>query len=605
MRGVSKAPMCHFDAYKSKHWHQRHHKAGLKHSGSLLLRRGMLLALVMLGMAKALAQQAPRPDAGSLQEPQSQLPQLPAPGSPAIVLPPLPSAPLAAVPLRITPRSFRFVGNTIFDQAHLAGLLVDAVGQPTTFTGLNELANRLGKYYREQGYLLTEVYLPEQVLQTDGGEVTFAVIEARVGRVRVQLDETQGSASYARRVLAYNLRPGMLITEYLLDKPVLLLRDLAGMEASASVEPGEKLGEADVTVTVRSLGTQVDAAVGANNHGSGSVAATQLHVDLNVSNALGRGDVFSARLQQGEAGNSQLYRLGYMVPVGAAGTRLAVNTAHTSYALGRQFAALGASGKADITGLSLTHPLVRARQHNVYGVIGLEHKRFEDLVNTPYNSSERQIVATRLGLLGNHVGAQIGAGSFSSYALTWTAGRLGMDAGTGAIDQGSGGERASGSFDKLNLEYQRIDYLSREVSLHLNLQSQQAGKNLASAEKMSLGGPNGVRGYPVGEGVGDSGTLINLEYRHQLPATAALAGAPLSLVLFYDHGVIQFHQDPAGLSTASNLQVLGAAGIGVLAGRSNKFRVSAHLAWRTTQVAPTTGDADQTPRVWVTAQKWL
>lgn len=577
----------------------------MKYVGSLTLQRSILSLLISLGMVEAMAQQAPRPDAGSLQEPQSQLPQLPEPGTPAIILPQLLPIPVAPLPQRITPQAFRFVGNTVFDQAHLAEQLTDAVGQATTLSGLNALASKLAEYYRQQGYLLTEVYLPEQVLQAEGGVVTFAVIEARVGRVRVQLDETHGSASYAQRVVAHNLQPGMLITEYLLDKPVLLLRDLAGIEASASVEPGEKLGDADVTVTIRSLGTKVDAVVGVNNHGSGSVAATQLHVDFNVSNALGRGDVFSARLQQGEAGNSQLYRLGYMVPVGPAGTRLAVNAAHTSYALGRQFAALGASGKADITGLSLTHPLVRARQHNIYGVIGLEHKRFEDLVKTPYNNSERQIVATRLGLLGNHVGALIGGSSFNSYALTWTAGRLGMDTGTQAIDQGSGGERASGSFDKLNLEYQRIDYLSREVSLHLNLQSQQAGKNLASAEKMSLGGPNGVRGYPVGEGVGDSGTLINLEYRHQLPATVALAGAPISLVLFYDHGVIQFHQDPAGLSTASNLQVLGAAGIGVLAGRSNKFRVSAHLAWRTTQAAPTTGDADQTPRVWVTAQKWL
>jgi hemolysin activation/secretion protein len=580
-------------------------KAGLKYSGSLFLRRGMLPTLIMLGGLGAMAQQAPRPDAGSLQEPQSPLPLLPAPGSPAIVLPALPSSPVAAVPLRITPRAFRFLGNTVFDQAHLANLLADAAGQATTLAGLNELANRVGKYYREQGYLLTEVYLPEQALKAEGGEVTFTVIEARVGRVRVELDETQGSASYARRVLAHNLRPGMLITEYLLDKPVLLLRDLAGMEASATVEPGEKLGEADVTVAVRSLGTQVDAAVGANNHGSGSVAATQLHADLNISNALGRGDVFSARMQQGEAGNSQLYRLSYTLPVGAAGTRLAVNAAHTRYALGRQFAALGASGKADIAGLSLTHPLVRARQRNIYGVIGLDHKRFEDLVSTPYNNSERRIVATRLGLLGNHVGALLGAGSFNSYALTWTVGRLGLDPGTQAIDQGSGGERASGSFDKLNLDYQRVDYLSREASLHLNLQSQQAGKNLASAEKMSLGGPNGVRGYPVGEGVGDSGALINLEYRHQLPAPATLAGEPVSLVLFYDLGAVEFHKDPAGMGLSSNRQVLGAVGVGMLAGRSNKYRVSAHLAWRTTQAAPTTGDADQTPRVWVTAQKWL
>lgn len=584
---------------------KRRNKAGLKYSGSLIVPRGIASALISLGMVGAMAQQAPRPDAGSLQEPQSQLPQLPVPGSPGIVLPQRPSATLAPMPLRITPQAFRFVGNTVFDQAHLAGQLADAVGQATTLTGLNVLASKLAQYYRQQGYLLTEVYLPEQVLQAEGGVVTFAVIEARVGQVRVQLDETHGSASYAQRVLAHNLRPGMLITEYLLDKPVLLLRDLAGIEASASVEPGGKLGEADVTVTIRTQGTRVDGAVGANNHGSGSVAVGQAYADINVSNALGRGDVFSARLQQGEAGGSQLYRLNYTVPVAAAGTRLAINAAHTRYALGRQFAALGASGKADIVGASLTYPMVRARQVNVYGVAALEHKRFEDRVSTPFNNSERQIAAVRLGVLGNYVDALIGAGSYSSYALTSTAGRLVLDAGTEAIDQGSGGERAAGDFAKLNLEYQRVDHVDRQSSVHLNLQNQQTHKNLASAEKMSLGGPNGVRAYPVGEGVGDSGMLINLEYRRQLPAAWALAGEPVSLVLFYDHGVVQLHQDSAGVTTANNQQVLGAAGVGVLAGRINRFRLSAHLAWRTTAALPTTGDTDHAPRVWVTAQKWL
>lgn len=69
--------------------------------------------------------------------------------------------------------------------------------------------------------------------------------------------------------------------------------------------------------------------------------------------------------------------------------------------------------------------------------------------------------------------------------------------------------------------------------------------------------------------------------------------------------MIQFHQDSAGVTTASNQQVLGAAGLGVLAGRLNRFRLSAHLAWRTTAALPTTGDTDHAPRIWVTAQKWL
>lgn len=577
----------------------------MKNSGFSLFLQVWLSVFATLGHMAASAQQTQRPDAGSLQEPQSQIPLLPQPGAPQIVLPQAtPTMPVQET-VRITPLAFRFEGNTVFDSEHLSALLADEVNRPTNLVGLNDLAALVSRYYRERGYLLTEVYLPEQALQATGGTVTLVVIEARVGKVQVRVEDDNGSVSFARRVVATNLKPGTLITENLLDKPVLLLRDLAGIEASASVAPGERLGEADVTVTIRSQGTLVDGSVGTNNFGSGSVGSTQLYVDLNVSNMLGRGDVFSARVQTSEASRGNLYRLNYALPVAASGMRLALSAVQTSYALGRQFAALGASGKAEILGASLTHPLVRARQKNLYGQWAVEQKKFEDKISTPANDSERQILAMRLGLLGNYMDTVGGADSFSSYALNATFGYVKLDAANQAIDQGTGGQRTAGGFSKLNLEYQRVQYFGSASSLHLNFLAQQASKNLASAEKMALGGPSGVRGYPVGEGVGDAGQLLSLEYRYHLPASMTLVGEPVSLAVFYDHGVVKLNQDDATSAGAANQMVLGAAGIGALAGRVNSFRISTYLAWRTTHASPTTGDPDQSPRAWVSAQKWL
>jgi len=577
----------------------------LKYAGFSFSLQVWLLGFATLGSLAASAQQTQRPDAGSLQEPQSQIPLLPQPGAPQIVLPQAKPAMSAQESVRITPLAFRFEGNTVFDSEHLSALLAGEVNRPTDLVGLSALAGTVGRYYRERGYLLTEVYLPEQALQATGGTVTLAVIEARVGKVQVRVEDDNGSASFARRVVATNLKPGTLITENLLDKPVLLLRDLTGIEASASVAPGDRLGEADVTVTIRSQGTLVDGSVGVNNFGSGSVGSLQLYADFNVSNTLGRGDVFSARVQTSEASRGNLYRLNYALPVTASGTRLALSAAQTSYALGRQFAALGASGQADILGVSLTHPLLRARQKNLYGLWAVEQKRFQDKITTPANDSERQILAMRLGVLGNYVDAIGGAGSFSSYALSATSGYVQLDAATQAIDQGTGGQRTAGEFSKLNLEFQRVQYFGSASSLYLNLLAQQASRNLASAEKMALGGPSGVRGYPVGEGVGDTGLLINLEYRHQLPASVTLAGELVSLALFYDHGVVKLNQADVTSAGAANQLVLGAVGIGALAGRVNNFRISTYLAWRTTNASPTTGDPDQSPRAWVSAQKWL
>lgn len=561
-------------------------------------------ALVVGICAPVFGQALQRPDAGTLQEPQRQIPLLPRPGAPQIELPgQKPAAPMQDS-VRLVPAGFRFTGNTVFDGETLAALLADHVNQAGSLASLTEAAGRVSQYYRSRGYLLTEAYLPEQAFQAKGGIVTIAVIEARIGKVLVQVEGDQGSASFVRRVANANLLPGTLITEYLLDKPVLLLRDLAGVDASATVQPGGALGLADVVVSIRAEGRQVNGSVGLDN--SGARAAGSMHAtgNLNVSNLLGRGDIVSLRAQLSDASRSSLYRLAYAVPVSAEGAQLTLSAARTDYALGKQFAALGATGKADVLGVSLTRPLIRSRENNLYGLFSLEHKKFTDLIARPANESERRIASARLGLIGNLVDDAVGAGGSSSYAVTATRGRLALDAASQGFDQGLGGLRTAGSFSKLNLEFQRAQFFANPSSIHINLQAQLASKNLASAEKMSLGGPAGVRAYPVGEGIGDTGLLVNLEYRYQLPAPVALAGQPVSLAAFYDYGTVRFNQDAMGLA-GPNRQALGAVGVGALAGRVNNFLITTYLAWRTTAVGPSTGDPDRSPRAWVSAQKWF
>ncbi len=562
-----------------------------------------LLALAASACPGVFAQQRQRPDAGTLQEPQRQIPLLPAPAVPQISLPDAKPGVKAAPSIRITPAAFRFQGNTVFDNDTLAAVVAERINQPTDLTGLHDAASLISKHYRSRGFLLTEAYLPEQAFQAAGGTVTIAVIEARVGNVRVRLEGEHGPALFAQGIVSGNLPSGALITENMLDKPVLLLRDLAGMDASATVEPGTQTGEADVTVTIRPQGLLVDGSVSLDNHGAKAVGALRLTTSLNVSNLAGRGDVFSARVQASESYRSELYRLAYGLPVDATGTRLAVSAAHTSYSLGKQFAALGATGRADVQDISLSRAFIRSRESNLYGLLTLEQKKFSDELTTPVNVSERRIVSARLGLLGNF-SDEIGAGGSTSYAFGATFGRVKLDAASFGFDQGAGGPQTAGGFKKYNVELQRTQFFNNPASIHFNFQAQLASKNLASAEKMALGGPSGVRGYPVGEGVGDAGLLLNLETRYQLPGPMTLAGEPISVAAFYDYGKVRFNQDNTATGGVNRL-ALGSVGVGVLAGRVNRFLLTAYLAWRTTNVSPTTGDPDRSPRAWVTAQKWF
>lgn len=571
----------------------------------LALVRALWLAVPQLNCPAVFAQQLERPDAGTLQERQRQISLLPQPGVPPISLPHVTPPEPGPNVLRITPATFSFAGNTVFDGETLAALLAGRRNRPTDLAGLTEAAGVVSAYYRARGYLLTDAYLPEQAFQDVGGTVTIAVIEARIGRVQVRVEGDKGSATFARSVVAANLMSGVLITEYLLDKPVLLLRDLAGMEASATVEPGVRAGQADVTVTLRPQGTEVFGSFGADNFAAQAVGARRVTATVKLSNLVDRGDIVSVQAQVSEGARSHLYRLAYSVPVAADSTQLAFSVARSDYALGQQFAGLGATGEADILSASLTLPLIRARANNLYSLFSLEHKKFHDHIATPVNDSERPLSSVRIGLLGNFVDGGVGAGGSSSYALSATLGRAGLDAASLGLDQGPGGPRTAGGFRKLNLEFQRVQLFGNASSVHLNLQVQLASKNLASGEKMALGGPDGVRGYPSGEGIGDAGLLLNLEYSHQLPAPIRLAGEAVSLAAFYDHGKVRLDQDGPTVPGTSNRIALASVGLGIVVGRVNNFLLSAHLAWPTAHSATAAGARRRTPRALLSAQKWF
>jgi hemolysin activation/secretion protein len=560
-----------------------------------------VLAACAAGAAPALAQV--RPDSGILLESQGTLPLLPPRGNPQLELRQPQATPPAPGAARITPAAFRFTGNTVFSSELLAALLASRLQQPTDLAGLTEAANSVSAYYRLKGYLLTQAYLPEQAFAAEGGTVTIAILEAHVGRITVHVEGSGISQAFAENLVAGQLKPGDAVTEYALDKPVLLLRDLAGYDAAATVQPGERPGQADVLVTVQAKGPRLDGSVSVDNHGARTAGAVRAVLNLNANNLLGRGNVLALSAQQSNQAGSDLYRVGYTVPVGGSGTRLGLSLARLDYTLGKQFEALGASGKADIAGISLSQPLVRGRGANVYGFISAEEKKLVDETRSPALKSERDITALRLGLAGNFVDEVAGGSGLNNYAVNLTFGRLALNPADQVLDDGLGGLRTAGGFSKLNLEYQRSQFFDAPYSFHFAAQAQLASKNLSSAEKMVLGGPGGVRGYPVGEGVGDTGFLLNLESRYQFPQ--APWGEPLTLLAFYDFGRVHFNRNGATVPGNTNTLSLGSFGVGATLGRPGKFLIKSYLAWRTTPALPSTGDPDRAPRAWLSAQTWF
>jgi hemolysin activation/secretion protein len=175
---------------------------------------------------------------------------------------------------------------------------------------------------------------------------------------------------------------------------------------------------------------------------------------------------------------------------------------------------------------------------------------------------------------------------------------------TGSPNQASDAAttQSAGSFAKLRFALSRQQALTADLSLYGLLTGQIANKNLDSSERFYLGGPSGVRAYPVNEGGGSEGTMLNLEMRYRLMPNLVLTG-------FYDWGSVTVNKlnNFSGAPALNRFELEG-AGLALAwtapAGLTLKATYAHRLGSNPNRNATTGTDQDGSlikDRVWLTA----
>jgi hemolysin activation/secretion protein len=253
------------------------------------------------------------------------------------------------------------------------------------------------------------------------------------------------------------------------------------------------------------------------------------------------------------------------------------------------------------------HPFLRTRNANLFVQAGFEAKHLKDRDGSSSPAEEHKINAGKLGVVGDFRDRLL-SGGLNSYSATLTAGDVKLSPDTlQTRDQAVGiGPHTAGSFTKLNVDARRLQRLTDSFNVLLAYSGQLASKNLTAAEKMSLGGPNGVRAYPVGEAPGDSGHLVSAELRYIVPQFQVFGG-DITASVFLDHGQVETLKDPppADPTQFSNKRSITGYGIGLSLGREGNFLLRASLAKPADGEIPISDTKKRDPRLWVQAIKWF
>ena len=536
----------------------------------------------VLGPFAALAQTPP--DAGRiLQETR------PAERPPAIAVPPIqaptqprPRAPAVTADVRVQVSHFEFTGNSALSAETLRAALAHWSGRSLNFGELIQAVEAVEARYKEAGYFLAQGYLPPQKIKD--GAIEIVISEGRLGETRLE-GESRVSPDV---VFAYldRLPKGEALTLPPLERQVLLINELAGGRATLDLQAGEKPGSTDV-VLAQQPEALVTGRIEANNHGSPSTGEHRVSINLNANSALNLGERITASVMTTDTGNLTAYNLRGEFPVGGDGWRLSAAASRAEYSLGGAFKNLEASGTADALRLGAAYPLIRSRAANLKFQIEADQSDLTD----KFRAAGRQLDKRSRGITATASADWLDefmGGGASRADLALRSGRLLLGPTAAADDAPPAGPGAAGRFDKATLTAQRQQTLGRDIGLQFQFTWQQAGKNLDSSEKLSLGGPATLPGYASGEASGDSGTFVRLALRWQ-------ALPELALTAFANHGKLRLARHPLPTVT-NNRKRLTDTGLGAdwLAGKG--LTASVLVAWAGKE-NPNPTDNDK-PRLW-------
>ena len=541
------------------------------------------LALSLATALPALAQ--PAPDAGRvLRETQPPTLSAPRPTSGIVIQKPVTEA-VPAGGTTVTVKALRFTGNARFSNAELLQVMNDVTGQSFDLAGLRGLADKLTRHYHANGYPFARAFLPAQNIAD--GEVRIDIIEGRYGKVQATGDASLHAD--AQNFLT-PLQPGMVIESGALERASLILNDQPGIQTTPLIRPGQELGTGDLVVNV-SRTPLAHGDVGADNHGNRYTGTLRLRANLLLDSPFLFGDQVTVRGIYSEE-DLWLGSLGYSLPLGSSGLRANVSYAHTYYELGEDFASLDAHGTAKVASAGLTYPVIRSQQSNLTVGATWQHKKLNDQQDSTSSSNDKSSNSVVLAMPFDHRDA-LGGGGITYGSFSATLGRLKLDAGLDATDRSSGTD-TRGTFGKWNADLARLQALPANFTLFGRVSAQSVNKNLDSSEDFSLGGPNGVRGYPVGEGIGDEGWLAQIELRYQWQNFAPY--------LFHDMGRVRINAKPGTITPAvqDNTRSLAGSGFG-LRYAATRWHADVNLAWRSHGGEPTSDSRDRDPRVWATA----
>ncbi len=516
---------------------------GILHFGDRFIRSVGFFALLL--SAATFAQSPAQLNPGQIEK-QFQRPPEPRSQPGRLQLPqPTQTAPANAADIRFRLSQVIVEGATVYPESSLRPYYEGLLGTDVSLADVYAIANAITIRYRNDGYILSQVLVPEQTLE--GGRVRLQAVEGYVADVQVER-QVEGRrdlvSAYAAQIKA--ARP---LTAEVLERYLLLMNDLPGAFARAMLLPSKvEQGASDLVVQFSQQGASGGLSV--DNLGSEALGQVQWSAYGNLNSA------FELQERTGITIVSTLNReldylsLAHDQQIGSDGGKLGLllNFVRSQPDVSQSFVPLNLQTKATSGSATYSYPLVRSRRQNLYLRGAL----------SAYDGSTRLFETTNANehIRTVRVGATYDlADSYRGINIVDVEIAQGLN-GLGASSAGDPNlSRVNGrpDFSKLTLYAARLQWLAERWTLLAAMNAQYSSCDLLAPELFSFGGAQFGRGYDPSELVGDDGAAMKVELRYTNTLENGFAYTGYG---FYDLGVVRL-RTPEALDASTSAASTG------------------------------------------------
>jgi hemolysin activation/secretion protein len=492
-------------------------------------------------------------------------------------------APAEAIPApRFDIERFEVAGNTLLSRSEIDRLVAPYIGKNKDFADIQRALEALEQTYRDRGYGIVQVVLPEQDITK--GVVRFRVLQPRIGRVLIEGNTHFDNANIRSSLPA--VKEGETPNSREIARNLQMTGEHPVKQTNVLLRSGASEDQVDVNIKV------TDEApwrgfITLDNTGTGETGYYRLGMAVQHTNLFNRDHTLTAQYVTSPTDLDQvsIYGVGYRVPFYDLNSTFDLIGGYSDVDSGVvQGGLFTVSGKGTIGIARWTYYLPKLDEIEQKVAFGLDYRAFQNqvLLSGAPNSQVADVTVHPASLTYSALwrGAASELSIFASWSQNIPGGKNGSKADFECPRSSDGLCVRDGADPKYTIWRYGFNYVHQfqsEWQARLTANGQYTDDLLVSGEQYGIGGPDSVRGYLLREVANDRGYSAQAEL--YTPDFARKIGLPdsfrLRLLGFFDYGAVD-RNDPLPDEVAH--ETLKSAGLGLRVGYKKSIALRLDVA---------------------------